>query len=135
MLLLLAVSGCAAVAQHDTGSSDAYGESSPSAEDAVLKEQIARVQKGLVVLNQQISEDEKTLLQETDETKKTALSGKLKDLEKDRKVLEKLHRQLIEEQRAEEEATIDEALERVRDFRKDREETSREDQIARDLKQ
>lgn len=104
-------------------------------EDAVLKEQIRRVNDGLAELHMQLAARRKALQQETDPAKKSALYSELDGLRKEHDMLERLLHELVEEARATEWTQIDEALRKIKSYERRQEHSYEKEEALRERQQ
>ena len=101
-------------------------------EDPVLKEQIVKVTEGLETLHQQMAQRRKALNTTTDEVKKAVLYAELDGLRKEHDMLERLLHELVEEAKATECTTIDEALKRAREVERYQERAYQKEEVLRE---
>ena len=101
-------------------------------EDAVLKEQITKVDQAIQELHARMVEHRQAIQQAADEAKKAALYAELDGLRKERDMLERLLHELVEEAKATEWTAIDQALARAKVLERRQEGASRRQEVLRD---
>ncbi len=118
------------------GSNAASEEESPAVTaDPILRRQIGTIQGELGWLNHLMVERKLAIDREPDEKKKLLLYSQWDRLRRERKSLEWLLQDLVEEARAIEWSKIDEAISRVRALERELERTERKEDTLRDRQQ
>ncbi|MBI4227405.1 MAG: hypothetical protein HY600_03905 [Candidatus Omnitrophica bacterium] len=104
-------------------------------EDAVLKEQIAKVDEALATIHEQMAVRRQALQQAMTEGQKASLYAELDGLRKEHDLLERLLHELLDEARATEWTAIDAALARVKSYERVQERATRREEALRDRKE
>jgi hypothetical protein len=100
--------------------------------DPELEEQIQEVQDGLSTIHQQMVRRKDALREAPDATTKARLFEELEALRKERKELEALLNDLVEEAKVSERTAIDEALSRTRWLERQQEYWEKKEELLRD---
>lgn len=104
-------------------------------EDAVLKEQIQKVNESLTTLHQEMSARRRAIQREADPGRKAALYAELDGLRKEHDMLERLLHDLVDEARATEWTKIDEALRRIKPHERRQEKSYEKEEALRERQQ
>lgn len=136
----LAAPGIPALAQPPDSPPEEETHSHPESldvatEDAVLKEQIRKVNESLTTLHQEMSALRRAIQREADPSRKAALYAELDGLRKQHDMLERLLHDLVDEARATEWTAIDEALRRIKPYEKRQEKAYEKEEALRERQQ
>lgn len=122
----------AVAAEEENGNSTHEEAINLATEDAVLKEQIIKIDQATQDLHHQIVQVRQTIQQTTDQAEKAKLYAQLDDLQKDQHSLEQILHELLEEAKATEWTKIDAALKRAKRFERYQEEVYQKQEVIRD---
>ena len=107
----------------------------PIPADPELEEQIVEIQQALSVINRELVRRNEAVEKIADSEEKTKLHDELGLLRKERRSLEALLDDLIDEAKASERTEIDEALARVQWLERQQEQWSQKEELTRDRKE
>ncbi|MBI4354529.1 MAG: hypothetical protein HY595_04765 [Candidatus Omnitrophica bacterium] len=107
----------------------------PVPADPELEEQIVEIQQALSAINRELVRRNEAVEKTADPAEKTHLYDELDKLRKERRSLDALLNDLIDEARASERTEIDEALARVRWLERQQEQWYQKEELIRDRKE
>ena len=119
----------------ETESKEPVLKSLPVPADPELERQIEEVQDALKTVYKQMVRRKETLQQTDDLAKKDLLHQELEVLQRDRKELEGLLRDLVEEAKVSQRTAIDEAIARARWWERQQERWDKQEELIRDRQQ
>lgn len=114
---------------------EAWLQPYPVPADPELEEQIVEIQQALGAINRELVRRNEAVEKTSDSVEKTRLYGELDLLRKERRSLEGLLNDLVDEAKASERTEIDEALARVRWLERQQEQWYKKEELTRDRKE